>query len=71
MLEASLTSREKEVLRLIVNGRTTPQISEKLFIAPSTVETHRRKLIEKLGVENATKGLIKYALENNLFKNDG
>ncbi len=62
-----LTKREKEVLVLIANGNSTPQIADKLFIAPSTVETHRRNLIDKLGVANS-KELIKYAFENGYIK---
>lgn len=65
--QAKLTTREKEVLQLIVNGNSTREITEKLFIAGTTVETHRRNLIEKLGVKG-TKGLIKYAIENNLLE---
>ncbi len=63
-----LTRREKEVLQWIVNGDTTPQIAEKLFIAPSTVETHRRNLIDKTGVANS-KALISFALQNDLLDN--
>lgn len=59
-----LTRREKEVLKLIADGKTTPQISKILFIAPPTVETHRRNLIDKTGVPNS-KGLVKFALQNN------
>ncbi|WP_075343140.1 response regulator transcription factor [Tenacibaculum agarivorans] len=59
-----LTRREKEVLKLIADGKTTPQISKILFIAPPTVETHRRNLIDKTGVPNS-KGLVKFALLNN------
>lgn len=62
--EIQLTKREREVLKLIADGKTTPQISEILFIAHSTVETHRRNLIEKTQVENSSKGLIKFAIEN-------
>lgn len=58
-----LTKREIEVLRLIGQGRTTPKIAEVLFIAPSTVDTHRRNLIDKLGVANSRE-LIRYAVEN-------
>lgn len=58
-----LTKREIEVLKLIAAGDTTPIISEKLFIAHSTVETHRRNLIEKTGVRGGSKGLVKYAFE--------
>lgn len=58
-----LTPRESEVLALIADGMSTPEISEKLFIAHSTVETHRRNLIDKTGVKNS-KGLIKWAINN-------
>ncbi|MEO1052675.1 MAG: response regulator transcription factor [Bacteroidota bacterium] len=60
-----LTKREKEVLKLIAEGLSTPQISERLFIAHSTVETHRRNLIDKTGVPNS-KALIRYAYQNGL-----
>jgi DNA-binding CsgD family transcriptional regulator len=60
--DIKLTKREIEVLKLIANSYSTPQISEKLFIAASTVETHRRNLIDKTGVPNS-KALIKYAIE--------
>lgn len=59
-----LTKREIEVLKLIAAGKTTPKISKELFIAHSTVETHRRNLIEKTGVEGGSKGLVKYAIKN-------
>jgi len=57
------TKREKEVLRLIVEDHTTSEISAKLNIANSTVETHRRNLIEKTGVKSSL-GLVRYAMEN-------
>lgn len=63
--EVVLTSREEEVLRLIAREYTTPQIAEKLFIAPSTVETHRRNLIAKTGVKS-TLGLVRWAVERGL-----
>ncbi len=62
-----LTKREIDVLKLIAEGNTTPQIAEALFIAPSTVETHKRNLIDKLGVANA-RALIKYAIENGYLE---
>jgi two-component system, NarL family, nitrate/nitrite response regulator NarL len=60
------TKREKEILALIAQGLTSIKIGEKLFIAPSTVDTHRRNLIEKTGVANS-KELIRFALENKLL----
>lgn len=47
-----LTRREKEVLELIAAGFTNPEISEKLFISCTTVETHRKNLFQKFGVKN-------------------
>jgi len=64
--EVRLTKREKEVLCLIADGKTTPLIAEKLHIADSTVETHRRNLIDKTGTKN-TKGLVRYAIENGFY----
>ena len=58
--EVRLTRREKEVLQLIAEGLSTPQIAERLIIAHSTVETHRRNLIDKAGVPNS-KALIRFA----------
>jgi two-component system, NarL family, nitrate/nitrite response regulator NarL len=46
----ALSSREREVLRLIADGHTVPAIAAKLFLAPSTVKTHVQRLYEKLGV---------------------
>lgn len=62
-----LTNREIEVLRLIGRGYTTPQISKEFGIAESTVNTHRRNLIDKLGVSNS-RGLVRYAVENGYLK---
>lgn len=61
--EIKFTKREKEVLKLIANGNTTKDIAKILPIAPTTIETYRRNLIEKTGVKNS-KGLVKFAIEN-------
>lgn len=63
-----LTRREKEVLKLIVEENTSAEISEKLFISISTVETHRANIFSKTGVKNMAE-LIKIALEKNLLDN--
>ncbi|MUM18124.1 MULTISPECIES: response regulator transcription factor [unclassified Mycobacteroides] len=46
----SLSTREREVLRMIADGLTVPTIAKQLFLAPSTVKTHVQRLYEKLGV---------------------
>lgn len=61
----NITPREKEILNLIVNEYTTKEMAQKLFICPSTVETHRNKLIQKLGVKN-TAGLVRVAVETGM-----
>jgi DNA-binding NarL/FixJ family response regulator len=61
-----LTEREIEVLRLITEEFSNPEIAEKLFISIRTVDTHRRNLLEKLQVKN-TAGLVKYAIEKKLI----
>lgn len=67
-ITTKLTKRETEVLRLIGAGLTTKKISGTLNIADSTVETHRRNLIDKLGV-GSTKGLVRYAVEHDILPN--
>lgn len=63
-----LTSREVEILRMIVAEMTNTDIAKKLYIAPKTVETHRRNLMKKVGVTSAL-GLLKYAMKHHLIEN--
>ena len=60
-----LTQREQEILQLIAEEYTNPEIAEKLFISPRTVDTHRRNLILKLNAKN-TAGLVRYAIKHAL-----
>ena len=60
-----LTKREKQILELIVSGKTTNGIAEELFISPLTVETHRRNLMKKMEASN-TASLVKIAIEKAL-----
>ena len=62
-----LSRREKEILQLIIDEFTSVEIAEKLFISQGTVETHRRNIINKLGVRN-TAGMIRVVLEYDLLK---
>ena len=64
-IDEILSRRELEVLRLICKEYSNAEIAGKLFLSVSTVETHRKNLIAKLGVNN-TVGLVKFALRNNL-----
>lgn len=60
-----LTSREKEILNLIIKEFTTDEIASQLFLSTKTVESHRSNLIQKLGVKN-TAGLVRVAFEKGL-----
>ena len=61
-----LTRREKEILQLLHNGLNGPQIAEKLFLSPYTIETHRKHLMQKFNV-NTTQLLLKNAAEQKLI----
>ena len=65
-IDEILSRRELEVLKLICREYSNAEIAEKLFLSVSTVETHRKNLIAKLGVNN-TVGLVKFALRNKLI----
>lgn len=60
-----LSSRELEILQLIIEEYSSEEIGEKLFISKRTVETHRANILEKTGCHNII-GLIKYAVRNKL-----
>lgn len=63
---ASISRREKEILGLIVQEFVNNEIAEELHISIHTVETHRKKLLQKTGSRN-TAGLVRYAVENGIF----
>jgi DNA-binding NarL/FixJ family response regulator len=58
---ALLTPRQREILQLIAEGRTTKEIAVTLQITENTAETHRRRLMERLGVHDVA-GLVRSAL---------
>ncbi|WP_316734980.1 response regulator transcription factor [Pedobacter aquatilis] len=60
------TKREKQILQLIAQGKTTANIAEELFLSPLTVETHRRNMMQKLDVKNSIE-LINIATEQLLI----
>ena len=61
-----LTAREKEILSLIAEGYTNPEIAAKIFLSSFTVDSHRKNLLAKLNVKN-TATLIKLAVEHKLI----
>ena len=64
---ASLSPREKEVLKLIAHGHSSKEIADKLFIGVGTVETHRAHLLSKLKARNVA-SLVAYAFRSGLVR---
>lgn len=62
-----ISPREREILSMIANGRTSKEIASALFISAFTVDTHRRNLMSKIGAHN-TAGVIRYALARGLLR---
>jgi two-component system response regulator NreC len=65
-----LTVREREVLQLIAEGKSTKQISSILNISVKTIETHRQQVMEKVGVHSIAE-LTKYAIREGLTSLEG
>lgn len=66
----TLTDREREVLQLIAEGHTNQQIAARLTVSPSTVQTHRTHIMEKLGLRSRAE-LVKYAVDRGLLRSAG
>jgi two-component system, NarL family, response regulator NreC len=62
---APLTTRERQVLRLAADGRSSGEIGTELGISPRTAETHRANLMNKLGLHNQTE-LVRFALRHGI-----
>ncbi|MCU0449724.1 MAG: LuxR C-terminal-related transcriptional regulator [Bernardetiaceae bacterium] len=62
-----LTRRELEILHMIVEEHSSPEIAERLFISLNTVETHRRNLFRKTGARSVV-GLVSFAFRHGLAK---
>lgn len=67
---AVLSDREREVVQLLAEGHSTASIAELLDISPKTVATHRKKIMDSLGVDSVV-DLAKLALKENLITLDG
>ena len=61
-----ITRREKEVLELIATGCTNAEIAERLFVSVSTIDTHRKNLLEKFNVRN-TASLVRLATQQQII----
>jgi DNA-binding NarL/FixJ family response regulator len=64
--EDELSEREKEVVKLICKEMTNHEIAEKLSLSPRTIESHRQRILDKIGAKN-TVGLVIYAVVNGIY----
>lgn len=62
----NLTNREMEVLTLLAKGYTNKEISDRIFISVKTVETHRKKIYGKLGIQSRAE-LVHFAIKHHLL----
>lgn len=67
---SSLGAREREVLQLVAEGKTSGETARQMHISIKTVETHRRNIVQKLGL-HGTAELTKYAIREGLTSLDG
>jgi DNA-binding NarL/FixJ family response regulator len=61
----SLSTRERQVLQLVVEGRSSAEIARTIHLSPKSVDTYRSRLMKKLGVSDVT-GLVKFAIQHGL-----
>ena len=61
----NITKRELEILQMIKKGYTNPEMAEQLFLSIYTVETHRKHIMQKLGVSNLA-GLLQFIADNEI-----
>jgi DNA-binding NarL/FixJ family response regulator len=64
-----LTSREREILQLIAEGFSSPNIADRLTLSRKTVERHRSNLMDKLDIHNIA-GLVQFAIRSGLITSD-
>ena len=57
----ALSEREKEILRLVAQGRDNTEIAQELYLSPSTVKNHVSSILEKLGVDSRVQAAVRAA----------
>ena len=65
-MKIGLSTRELEILKLIILEYTTNEIAVRLFVSAETIKSHRKHLLQKLRARNVA-GMVRKAFEHNLF----
>jgi len=66
----ALTPRQRQILQMVADGKSTRQIAELLFVSVKTVETHRAQLMQRLGIFDVP-GLVRFAIRHGLLPPEG
>jgi len=66
---AGLSARERQVLQLVVEGKSSVEIAQRIHLSPKTVETYRSRLKKKLGIDDVVT-LVKFAIQHGLTPPD-
>ena len=64
-----LTSRQREILQLVAEGKSTKEVAQLLDLSVKTVETHRAQIMDRLGIRDLA-GLVRYAVRTGLVSTD-
>ncbi len=62
-----LTARERQVLQLVAEGKTTKEIAQLISVGPKTAESYRARIMQKLGIHH-TAGLVRYAIRHGMLQ---
>jgi DNA-binding NarL/FixJ family response regulator len=65
----ALSPREREVLQLVAEGRSSIQVAGMLSLSPKSIETYRSRLMQKIGVHDIS-GLVKFSIQHGLISLD-
>lgn len=67
LMDKSLTAREREIVQLLAEGKSSKEVAVALNISVKTAETHRSNIMRKLGIHSVTE-LVRYAVKNNMVE---
>lgn len=66
---SGLTRREYEIIEQVASGKSNQEVADALFVSVKTVETHKKNILDKLGLKNSLQ-LVRYAIKNNIISLD-
>jgi DNA-binding NarL/FixJ family response regulator len=65
----TLSRRERQILQLVAEGKSSAQVGAMLFLSPKTVDTYRSRMMQKLGISDLP-SLVKFAIQNGVIPLD-